>query len=111
MHPPGTETESLRDLQKEDLEKGVDYESATVFVGLNGSLLTTITGEDDTSCAPSPFVMEWKSQNICFVSNSPLAPDDKLTKGVPRFRVQSLLHLVYPSVGQVALFLVDLGRC
>ena len=81
MHPPGTETESLRDLQKEDLEKGVDYESATVFVGLNGYLLTTITGEDDTSCAPSPFVVEWKSQNICFVSNSPLAPGRQTNEG------------------------------
>ena len=37
-------------------------------------------------------------------------PDDRLTEGVPRFRVLCLLsHLVYPSVGRVALFLVDLS--
>ena len=38
-------------------------------------------------------------------------PDDRLTEGVPRFRVYSLPHLVYPSVGRVALFSVDLSRC
>ena len=33
----------------------MDYESKTDFMGPNGSSLITITGEDDTSRAPSPF--------------------------------------------------------
>ena len=37
-------------------------------------------------------------------------PDDRLTEGVPRFRALRLLaHLVYPWVGRVALFLMDLS--
>ena len=54
-------------------------------------------------------VAEWESQNGCYVSNSPLAPGRPVTEGVPRFRVQSLPHLVYPSAKRVALFLVDLS--
>ena len=53
MAPPGAESKSLCDLFEEDLDKEVDYESDSQFVGPNGSLLATITGEDYNSCAPS----------------------------------------------------------
>ena len=36
--------------------------------------------------------------------------DDRLTEGVLRFRVYCLPHLVYPSLGRVALFQVDSCR-
>ena len=51
----------------------------------------------------------WESQNGCCVSNSSLwRPDDGLMERVPRFRVP---RFVYPSVGRVALFLVDFNKC
>ena len=39
-------------------------------------------------------------------------PGDRLTEKVLQFRVDVFLpHLVYPSVGRVSFFLVDLSRC
>ena len=52
MAPPGTESQTLRDLFGEDLDEEDDYESDSQFFGPNGSPLTT-TGEDDDSRAPS----------------------------------------------------------
>ena len=48
-------TES-RDLFGENPDEEVYYESDSQFIGPNGSPLTTITGEDDISRAPSPFL-------------------------------------------------------
>ena len=45
-----SEFETFRDLLHEDFDEAVDYESDTDFM-----ILTTITGEDDTSRAPIPF--------------------------------------------------------
>ena len=53
MAPPDTESKSLRDLFGEDFDNEVDYESDSQFLGPNGSPLATITGEDDSSLAPS----------------------------------------------------------
>ena len=53
MAPPGAESQTLRDLFGEDLDEEVYYESDSQFVGPNGPPLTTITGEDDESRAPS----------------------------------------------------------
>ncbi|CAI5731698.1 unnamed protein product [Peronospora farinosa] len=55
MTSPGNESQTLRDLIEGDLDEAVDYESDTVFVGPDGSPLTTLTGEDDSSHAPNPF--------------------------------------------------------
>ena len=55
MAPPGTESKTLRDLCEEDFDRATDYKSDTDFVELNGSPLTSIKGEDDTSRAPNPF--------------------------------------------------------
>ena len=55
MTPPGTESKTLRDLQEEDLDIAVDYETDTDFIRPNGSPLTTNTSEYDNSRAPSPF--------------------------------------------------------
>ncbi|CAI5737337.1 unnamed protein product [Peronospora farinosa] len=55
MTPPGSESQTLRDLIEDNLDEAVDYESDTVFVGPDGSPLATLTGEDDTRHAPNPF--------------------------------------------------------
>ena len=46
---------TLRDRFDEDLDIAMDYESDIDFVWPNRSPLASITGEDDTSRAPSPF--------------------------------------------------------
>ena len=53
MAPPGAESKTLRDLFGEVLDEEVDNESDSQFVEPNESPLTTITGEDDESRAPS----------------------------------------------------------
>ena len=55
MTPPGTKSQTLRDLIEGDIDEAVDYESETVFVGPDGPPLATVTGEDDTRHAPNPF--------------------------------------------------------
>ena len=52
MAPPSAESQTLQYLFGEDLDEEVDYKSDSQFVGLNGSPLTTITGEDDNSRGP-----------------------------------------------------------
>ena len=49
IEPLGAEPHTLRDHFGKDLDKEVDYESDSQFVGPNGSPLATITGEDDNS--------------------------------------------------------------
>ena len=53
--PPDSESQTLRDLIEDNLDKAVDYESDTVFLGPDGSPLSTFTGEDDTRHAQNPF--------------------------------------------------------
>ena len=55
MTPPGHESETLRDLLEGDLEDEVVYESDAIFMGPDGSPLTTLTCEDDSCRAPNPF--------------------------------------------------------
>ena len=52
-----------------------------------------------------------ESLNSCCASNSPLAPGRPTNRGGPRFRVQSLLHLVNPTFWRVAFSLMTLSRC
>ena len=56
MAPPDAESQTLRDLFGEDPDEEFDYESDSQFVGPNEPPLTTITGEDDNSRAPSSFL-------------------------------------------------------
>ena len=102
MHPPGTETESLR---------GWITKVPPFSWDLMGPYLPPLLVK--TTLVVHLVLLWWSGNHKISVLFLTLhwRPNDRLTKGVPRFRVQSLLHLVYPSVGQVALFLVDLGRC
>ena len=56
MAPPDAESKTLRDLFGKDLDEEVDYKSDSQFVGPNELPLTTITGEDDNSRAPSSVI-------------------------------------------------------
>ena len=56
MAPPATESKTLGDRQEEDLYEAVNYKSDTNFMGVNGSSLTILTGEDDYSCASDTFL-------------------------------------------------------
>ena len=49
-------------------------------------------------------------QNGCCAPTIHWRPNDRLTEEVPRFRVHSLPHHAYPSVGRVAPLLVGLSR-
>ena len=71
MAPPGAESKTLRDLFGEDLDEEVDYESDSQFVGPNGSPLTTITGEDDESRAPSSVTEHGAADTLTALRNSP----------------------------------------
>ena len=71
MAPPGAESKTLRDLFGEDLDEEVDYESDSQFVGPNGSPLTTITGEDDESRAPSSATEHGAADTLTALRNSP----------------------------------------
>ena len=56
MASPGAESQTRRDLFGEDLDEEADNISDSQFVEPNESLLTTITGEDDESRAPSSVI-------------------------------------------------------
>ena len=71
MAPPGVDSQTLRDLFGEDLDEEVDYENDTQFVGLNGSPLTTITGEDDNRCAPSSVLERGAADTLTALRTSP----------------------------------------
>ena len=72
MTPPGTESKTPRDLQEEDdLDEAVDYESDIDFIGSNESPITTITGEDHTSRASSPFLERGAADTLTALRTSP----------------------------------------
>ena len=71
MAPPGAESQTLRDLFGEDLNEEVDYESDSHFAGPNGSFLTTITGEEDDSRAPSSFLQRGAADTLTALRTSP----------------------------------------
>ena len=49
------ESKTFQDLLEEDLEKCLDYEYDTDFIGSNDSSLVTITVEDNLRRKPNPF--------------------------------------------------------
>ena len=56
-------------------------------------------------------MVEWRSQIADAIPTLYWRPDEWLTEGAFRFRVDVFLpHPVYPSVGRVAFFLVDACR-
>ena len=71
MAPSGTESKTLRDLEEEDLDEAVDYETDTDFMILNGSPFTTITGEDGNSRAPSAFLERSAADTPTVLRTSP----------------------------------------
>ena len=66
MHiaPLGTESQTFRKLREEYLDKAVKYESNIDIMGLDGSPLTILTLEDDTSRAPSPFLVRGTADTL-----------------------------------------------
>ena len=71
MAPPGAKSQTLRDRVGEDLDEEVDYESDTLFVGPNGSPLTTITGEYDNSRAFIPILERGAVDTLTTLRTSP----------------------------------------
>ena len=55
MAPPDIEPENLGYLWEEGLDEAMNYESDTDFIGPNDTSLIILTGEDDSSRAPSSF--------------------------------------------------------
>ena len=55
MVRPATRSKILQDIQEEDFDKAVDYESDTDFMLANRFSLIILTNEDGSSRGPNPF--------------------------------------------------------
>ena len=69
--------------------------------------LLSIEEEEVENNSDTESVVKWDSLIYEEISTLHWCSDDQITEGVLRFRVLCLPHLVYPSVGRVALFQVD----
>ena len=96
MAPPGVESKTLRYLFGEDLDEEVDYKSDRQFGGPNGSSLTTITGEDDNSRAPSSVIERGAADTLKALRTSP-----DITSRLKSFLTRSMSSSNYKLLAKI----------
>ena len=102
MVPSGTESKNLRDLLLEDIDEAVNYESETDFMRPNGSPLTNITGEYDTTNAPSRFPKRNAAHTLTALRFSPDVTSSAMVDTILSMSNsnKSLLKKIARSIGQ-----------